>query len=54
MGRVLEYVNRQHHRAFDWVISMMTNKEPVMRVTDIDVLKILFNSAFKSTLKDCQ
>jgi glycosyltransferase involved in cell wall biosynthesis/tRNA A-37 threonylcarbamoyl transferase component Bud32 len=54
MGRVLEYVNRQHHRAFDWVISMMTNKEPVMRITDIDVLKILFNSAFKSTLKDCQ
>ena len=54
MGRVLEYVNRQHHRMFDWVISMMTNKEPVMRITDIAVLKILFHSAFMSTLKDCQ
>lgn len=52
MGKILEYVNRQHHRAFDRVISLMTTKDVLMRITDLMVLKTLFNAALKITLKD--
>jgi len=52
MGKVLEYANRRHPRAFDWAISMMTNREAMLRITDLAVLKLLFNSALESTLRD--
>jgi hypothetical protein len=52
MGRVLEYVNRLHHRAFDWVISLMTTKDPSLRINDVSILKLLFNTALKATLQD--
>jgi serine/threonine protein kinase len=51
MGKILEYVNRQHHQAFDWVISLMTRKDGLLRITDLPVLKILFQSALKITLE---
>jgi tRNA A-37 threonylcarbamoyl transferase component Bud32 len=52
MGKILEYVNRQHHRAFDWVISLMVEKDRWMRITDLMVLKALFKTALKITLED--
>ncbi len=54
MGKILEYVNRQHYRAFDWVISLMTKPETSMRISDLTVLKILFDTALKTTLEDLQ
>ena len=52
MGKIFEYVNRQHHRAFDWVVSLMTMKDALMRITDLIVLKTLFNTALKITLEN--
>jgi glycosyltransferase involved in cell wall biosynthesis/tRNA A-37 threonylcarbamoyl transferase component Bud32 len=52
MGKVLEYVNHQHHHAFDWVISLMTMNDAVMRITDLIVLKTLFQTALKITLEE--
>lgn len=52
MGRVLGYVNRQHHHAFDWVISLMVEKDRWLRVTDLMVLKALFKTALHTTLED--
>jgi tRNA A-37 threonylcarbamoyl transferase component Bud32 len=52
IGRILEYVNRRHDQAFDQVISLMTNRDSMMRITDVDVLKTLFNSALKATLEE--
>ena len=54
MGKVLEYANRRHPRAFDWVISAMTNEEARLRITDLAVLKILLHSALLSTIRDDQ
>ncbi len=51
MGKIFEYVNRQHHQAFDWVISLMTRKDTMLRLTDLTVLKTLFHSALKITLE---
>jgi glycosyltransferase involved in cell wall biosynthesis/tRNA A-37 threonylcarbamoyl transferase component Bud32 len=51
MGKILEYVNRQHYRAFDWVISLMTMKDSSLRITDLITLKILFDTALKITLE---
>jgi len=50
-GKILEYVNRQHHRAFDWVISLMVEKDEWMRITDLMVLKALFKTALEKTLE---
>jgi glycosyltransferase involved in cell wall biosynthesis len=50
MGKVFEYVNRQHYRAFDWIISLMTTKDARMRIADLIALKTLFYSALKNTL----
>jgi serine/threonine protein kinase len=52
MGKILEYVNRQHYRAFDQVISLMTTKDPSLRINDVSILKVLFNIALKATLQD--
>ena len=52
MGKILEYVNRQHHRAFDWVISLMVERDRRMRITDLMVLKALFKTAMEKTLED--
>jgi glycosyltransferase involved in cell wall biosynthesis len=52
IGKILEYVNRQHYRAFDWVISLMTPKDPSLRINDVSILKLLFNTALKATLQD--
>jgi len=52
MGKLLEYVNRQHHRVFDWVISLMVEKDRWMRITDLMVLKALFETALTITLED--
>jgi tRNA A-37 threonylcarbamoyl transferase component Bud32 len=54
MGKILEYVNQQHYRAFDWVISLMTAKNTLMRITDLTVLTTLFDTALKITLEDCE
>ncbi|MGZ9233959.1 MAG: hypothetical protein ACXW4E_00405 [Anaerolineales bacterium] len=51
MGKILEYVNRQHYHAFDWVISLMTMKDARMRITDLMVLKVLFKSALEQVLQ---
>jgi len=51
IGRILEYVNRQHYRAFDQVISLMTNKDAAMRITDLAVLKTLFHIALNVMLE---
>ena len=51
MGKILEYVNRQHYHAFDWVISLMTMKDAQMRITDLMVLKTLFKSALEQALR---
>jgi len=52
MGKILEYVNRRHYRAFDWVISLMIMKDASMRISDLTVLKALFKVALKTTLED--
>jgi tRNA A-37 threonylcarbamoyl transferase component Bud32 len=52
MGKILEYVNRQHYRAFDWIISLMTMADMRLRVTDPGALKVLFTTALKVTLED--
>jgi len=52
MGKILEYVNRQHYRAFDWVISLMITTNASMRISDLNVLKALFNMALNTTLQD--
>lgn len=51
MGKILEYVNRQHYHAFDRVISLMTMKDAQLRITDLVVLKILFQSALEQVLR---
>ena len=50
MGKVFQYVNRQHYRAFDQVIALMTMRDPSLRVTTIETLKVLFDSALAITL----
>lgn len=52
MGKILEYVNRQHYRTFDRVISLMTTNDGSMRITDLITLKKLFNVALKFTLEN--
>jgi serine/threonine protein kinase len=52
MGKILEYVHRQHYPAFDRVISLMTTKDPSLRITDVSILKVLFDTALKATLQD--
>lgn len=52
MGKIFEYVNRQHYRTFDWVISLMTMEDSSLRITDLIILKTLFHSALKTTVKD--
>jgi serine/threonine protein kinase len=52
IGKILEYVNWQHYRAFDQVISLMTNKDPTMRITDISILKTLFQAALDATREE--
>lgn len=52
MGKILEYANRKHYRVFDWVISLMIMKNASLRITDLIVLKTLFNTALEITLKD--
>jgi len=52
MGKILEYVNWQRTQAFDWIISLMTIKDASMRITDLIILKTLFNTALKITLED--
>ena len=54
MGKILEYVNRQHYRPFDWVISLMTMEDASLRITDLVVLRTLFDTALKIILKDCE
>jgi glycosyltransferase involved in cell wall biosynthesis/tRNA A-37 threonylcarbamoyl transferase component Bud32 len=50
IGKILEYVNRQHYRTFDHVISLMTQKDAVLRIDDLDILKLLFHMALKTSL----
>ena len=52
MGKIFEYVNRPHYRAFDRVISLMTVKDASLRITDLSVLKTLFNTALQVALKE--
>jgi hypothetical protein len=48
MGKILEYLNRRRHLAFDRVISLMTNKHESLRITDLSVLKSLFQIALEN------
>jgi glycosyltransferase involved in cell wall biosynthesis len=48
MGKILEYINRRQHLAFDRVISLMTNKHESLRITDLSVLKSLFQIALEN------
>lgn len=50
VGKIFEYVNRQHYRAFGQVISLMTSKDAGLRINDLDILKLLFHMALKTTL----
>jgi glycosyltransferase involved in cell wall biosynthesis len=52
IGKILEYANRQHYRAFDWVISLMTMNDMLLRITDLTVLRTLFNIALTITLEN--
>lgn len=52
MGKIFEFINRQRVQAFDWIISLMTAKDESMRITDLIVLKTLFNAALKITMED--
>lgn len=51
MGKILAYVNRPHYQAFDQVISLMTSKDAQLRITDLNVLRLLFNAALKMALE---
>jgi serine/threonine protein kinase len=44
MGKVLEKVNRGRWPAFDLVIKLMTEPDATLRVTDLNILELLFNS----------
>ena len=44
MGKVIEQVNRNCHPEFDLVTGIMTDPDPALRITDLDVLEILFAS----------
>jgi tRNA A-37 threonylcarbamoyl transferase component Bud32 len=52
MGKILKYINRQHYRAFDWVISLMTIADMRLRIIDLMTLKTLFATALEITLED--
>jgi hypothetical protein len=52
MGKILAYANKERYRIFDWIISLMTSYDIQMRITDIAVLKALFNNALQMTLQD--
>lgn len=49
MGKIFEYINRLHYPAFDRVISLMTAREAQMRITDLAVLEVLFETALETT-----
>jgi SAM-dependent methyltransferase len=44
MGKVFEQVNEHCYPEFDLVIALMTALDPLLRVSDVDILRTLFNS----------
>jgi hypothetical protein len=52
MGKILEYLNRRRHLAFDRVISLMTNKHKSLRIADLSVLRTLFDAALRIALEN--
>lgn len=52
MGKILEYVSQKRYPAFDWVISLMTAQDSLMRITDLKTLKTLFNMARRMMNKE--
>jgi 2-polyprenyl-3-methyl-5-hydroxy-6-metoxy-1,4-benzoquinol methylase len=44
MGKVLEQVNQHRYPAFDLVIALMMETDQTLRITDLEILKILFAS----------
>ncbi|MBI5966098.1 MAG: glycosyltransferase [Chloroflexi bacterium] len=52
MGLIFKYVNRQRYQEFDRVISLMMAKDPSMRIGDVNILKVLFNTALKNITED--
>jgi len=45
MGKILEFANRHRYPAFGLVIDLMTSRDPLMRITDLNILQTLFASA---------
>jgi hypothetical protein len=45
MGMILDHINSHQYPIFDTVISLMTANDPFLRVTDITILKRLFEVA---------
>jgi glycosyltransferase involved in cell wall biosynthesis len=52
MGKVLEYVNRRRHLAFERVISLMTHQDEALRIGDLTVLTALFRAALRIERED--
>jgi glycosyltransferase involved in cell wall biosynthesis len=52
MGKILAYVNRHRFLAFDRVISLMTAEDPALRITDLDILRVLFANAMIRARKE--
>jgi hypothetical protein len=50
MGRLLARMNAGSFPAFDSVIALMTEPDPTLRVTDVDVLRGLFDAALEQSL----
>jgi hypothetical protein len=44
MGKVFEYINKHRWRNFDSVIELMVEPNAALRVTDINILKVLFGA----------
>lgn len=44
MGKVLEKVNQRRHPAFELVIELMTEPDATLRITDLEILEVLFKS----------
>lgn len=43
MGKVLSYINNHRYVQFDKVIDLMTSEDAALRITDLEILRILFS-----------
>lgn len=54
MGRVFDQINQHRYPAFDLAIEMMSEADPSLRITDLQILKILFASTIASAAYDME